>query len=111
MELAFADVVFDVEDQDPAWLKHTPAFGPGFKVKGAVGSAPLELAGVARAERPAERVALGVARAVIARLVVVCQPVGVGRAGADGGDVIVGIVHLPAVACGDDAAYSRRYSW
>ena len=68
LELAFADVVFDVEDQDPAWLKHTPAFGPGFKVKGAVGVAPLELAGVARAERPAERVAIGVARAVVAGL-------------------------------------------
>ena len=101
-------MVFDVQHQEAAWLKHAPAFGPGFEVKGAVGIAPLELAGVARAERPAERVAIGVARAVVARLVVVGKPVGVGRAGADGGDVIVGVVHLTAVAGGDDAARCAR---
>ena len=108
LELAFADVVFDVQHQEAPRLEHTPAFGPGFEVKGAVSIAPLELAGVARAERPAERVAIGVARAVVVRCVVVGKPVGVGRAGADGGDVIVGVVHLTAVARGDDAARRTR---
>ena len=42
LELAFADVVFDVQHQEAPRLEHTPAFGPGFKVKGAVGIAPLQ---------------------------------------------------------------------
>ncbi len=60
-DLAFADVIGDVEQEEAAAPEHPPDFLPGGDVELAVRLAPLELAGVIGVQLVAEDVTVGVA--------------------------------------------------
>ena len=42
LQHAFADMVFQVQHEDPPWFQHTPALGPDRHVQHAVLLAPLQ---------------------------------------------------------------------